>query len=151
VNTTTAATFAALLATLYAAHTLADHVLGQTDTQALSKAAPGWAGWYALGRHLAGYHLVLAVMVAVTWSTLALPLSGAGVAAGLAVSVVTHAVWDRRWPVAWVLTHTRARAFADLGLVNEHGEVRWRPGMYAADQALHTACLWAAALIAVTL
>jgi hypothetical protein len=43
VNTTTAATFAALLATLYAAHTLADHVLGQTDTQALSKAAPGWA------------------------------------------------------------------------------------------------------------
>ncbi len=131
--TTTTATFAALLATLYAAHTLADHVLGQTDTQAQAKANPGTAGWYALGRHLAGYHLVVVAMVTTTWAVLDLPLSATGAAAGLAVSVVTHALWDRRWPVAWVLTRTGGRAFADLALVNEYSDVRWRPGMYTAD------------------
>ncbi len=141
---TTAATFAALLGTLYAAHQLADHVAGQTDTQAAAKATRGRRGWTALARHVAAYHLILTVMVTIVWGVLDLSLSAGGVAAGLAVSVVTHAVWDRRTPVRWLLRHTGSPRFADLAAGGLNG-------MYLADQALHVACLWAAALLAVTL
>jgi hypothetical protein len=61
----TAALFAAVFATLYAGHMLADHVLGQTDRQALGKSAPGWRGWGWCLAHVAQYHLVLAAMLAV--------------------------------------------------------------------------------------
>ncbi|OHV49320.1 DUF3307 domain-containing protein [Pseudofrankia sp. BMG5.36] len=139
-----AATFAALTITAYAAHTLADHVLGQTDRQAAAKALPGRAGWAALARHVGAYHLVMAAMCTVTVAALALPISPAGAAAGLAISIATHTVWDRRTPVRWVLEHTGAARFAALA---DHG----LNGMYLADQALHTACLWAAALTATAL
>jgi hypothetical protein len=134
-------TFAVLFAAAFAAHQLGDHVLGQTDAQARDKAAPGRAGWSALGRHLAGYHLVQAVMVGLTVAALGVPLSPAGAAVGLAVSVVTHGLWDRRRPVRWVLRNTGAPRFADLMGTGMNG-------MYLADQALHIGCLWAATLLA---
>ncbi|WP_163554651.1 DUF3307 domain-containing protein [Candidatus Frankia alpina] len=136
--------FGTLFATVYAAHMLADHVAGQTDRQAANKARPGVAGWRALGAHLLGYHLVLVGMVALAVVVLGVPLSASGAVGGLAVSVVTHGVWDRRRPVAWVLHHFRAPEFAALA---DHG----LNGMYLADQSLHVACLWAGCLLAVAL
>lgn len=139
-----AATFAALLATAYAAHQLADHVIGQTDSQAAAKAAPGRAGWLALARHVGAYHLIQIVMVGLTVAVLGLPLSLPGALAGMAISAGTHLLWDRRTPVRWVLDHVGAPRFARLA---DHG----LNGMYLADQALHVACLWAAALTVVAL
>lgn len=135
-----AATFAAVAVTLAAGHQVADHVLGQTDRQAVGKAAPGWQGWRANLAHVAQYHAVLAAMLGAAWSLLDLSLSVGGVAAGLAVSVATHAILDRRWPVRWLLEHTGSAPFARLagGGIN---------GLYLADQALHYGCLWVAALL----
>jgi hypothetical protein len=67
------------------------------------------------------------------------PLTVAGMVAGLGFSAVTHAILDRRWPVRWILQHVGAPEFADLKT----------PicGMYLADQALHYGCLWVAALL----
>ncbi len=134
-----AVTFAVLGVTVYAAHQLADHVLGQTDGQAVAKAGPGRAGWTALGRHIGQYHAVMVVMVTLTVAVLRVPLSPAGAAAGLAISVATHLLWDRRRPVRWLLIHTGGARFADLAAGG-------MSGMYLADQALHVASLWLAAL-----
>lgn len=139
-----AALFAALFAAAYSAHQLADHVTGQTDRVAATKANPGRAGWTALAVHLAAYHLTQVVMVAVTAIVLDLPLTPVGAGAGLAVSVMTHGLWDRRRTVRWVLEHTGSPRLAAL---TEHG----MNGLYLADQALHVACLWAAALLATAL
>ncbi|MFY1652469.1 DUF3307 domain-containing protein [Solwaraspora sp. WMMB762] len=134
-----AVVFAVVAATLHAAHQLADHVFGQTDAQAANKAAAGLSGWRHLAGHVAAYHLVVAVMLGVTVWVLDLPVSVAGVVAGLAFSAVTHAVLDRRWPVRWILARTGSEAFAD--------RVAPTCGMYLADQALHYGCLWVAALL----
>ncbi|MEO3820982.1 DUF3307 domain-containing protein [Plantactinospora sp. B24E8] len=134
-----AVVFAVVLATFYAAHHLADHVFGQTDKQAAHKAAPGWEGWRHLLGHVGAYHLVVMVMLAITVVALDLPVTVAGLAAGVGFSAITHAFLDRRWPVRWILTHTGGAAFAD----------RQAPicGMYLADQSLHSACLWVSALL----
>jgi hypothetical protein len=132
--------YVASLATLYAGHQVADHVLGQTDRQACGKAAPGWPGWRANLAHVAAYHLVLAAMYAATVLVVDLPVHPVGLAGGFAFSAVTHAVLDRRWPVRWVLEHTGSGPFARLA---DHG----LNGMYLADQALHYGCLWVAALL----
>ncbi len=139
-----AATFASIAATLYAAHQVADHVFGQTDRQAAGKAGDGWAGWRHNLCHVAAYHAVAAVMVAVAVVVLDVPVTATGAAAGLAVSAVSHAVLDRRWPVRWLLEHTGSTPFSRLagGGLN---------GMYLADQALHYGCLWVAALLVATL
>lgn len=135
----TATVFAAIAATLYAAHQLADHVLGQTDRLAGNKAAPGWAGWKHNLGHVGLYHLVMAVMLTATITVLHLPVTAVGVTAGLGFSAVTHAFLDRRWPIRWLLTHLGSPDFA----------TRTAPvcGMYLADQSLHIACLWASALL----
>ncbi len=138
------ATFATLAATAYAAHTLADHVGGQTDRQAALKATAGRAGWAALARHVGAYHLILTAMCGAVVAVFGLPVSPAGVAVGLVISAATHALWDRRTPVRWLLEHTGGRQFAQLA-------DRGLNGMYLTDQALHTFCLWAAALATVTL
>jgi hypothetical protein len=134
-----ALTFAVLAVTLYAAHQLADHVLGQTDDQAAHKADPGLSGWRHIAGHVGAYHLVMAVMVAIAAVALNLPVTAAGLVAGFAFSAITHAFLDRRWPVRWLLEHTGAADFAD----------RQSPicGMYLADQSLHYACLWISALL----
>ncbi len=139
---TRAVTSAALLVTLFAAHQLADHVLGQTDAQARLKTTPGPAGWATLGRHLAAYHAV--VVVAVTVVGLDLRLSASGASAGLLISVLTHALWDRRTAVRWLLTRTGGGNFAKLARNGMNG-------MYLADQSLHAASLWLAALVATLL
>jgi hypothetical protein len=135
--------FAVGAATFYAGHQLADHVLGHTDKQAAHKAGPGWNGLRHLLGHVVAYHLVLVVMLAILGLALHLPVSFAGVAAGIGFSAITHAILDRRWPVRWILTHTGSPDFAD----------RQAPicGMYLADQSLHYGCLWVSALLVAAL
>ena len=145
----TLATFATVWAVLAVGHNLADHVLGQNDHQARHKAAPTAAevaagahphqGWGACLAHVTHYHLVLGALVALVWLVLPLPLTWSGLSAGLAVSAVTHAFLDRRWPVRWLLRRTGSAGFAELrsGGMN---------GMYLSDQALHQTALLIAAL-----
>ena len=136
--TTTAVTFAAVAATLQAAHQLGDHI-AQTDKDAANKAAPGRHGWRHILTHVATYHLTVLVMLYATTTLLHLPVTALGVITGVGFSAATHAFIDRRWPVRWLLNHTGSAAFAD----------RQTPicGMYLADQSLHYACLWASALL----
>ncbi len=135
-----AATFAVVLLVLYVGHQLGDHV-AQTDKQAEGKSGPGRRGWAAMAGHLAGYHVTMAVLLVGTTAVLRLPLSGWGIAAGLAFSVATHALLDRRWPVRALLRATGSPNFAELTT----------PvcGMYAADQALHLLALLVSALLIV--
>lgn len=142
-----ATVFAVVLATLIAGHQVADHVLGQTDRQAVGKALPGWEGWRHNLEHVALYHAVLFGMLSITIQVLELPVSLWGKLAGLAFSAVTHAVIDRRWPVRWLLDHTGSAPFARLG--TETPSMVGLNGMYLADQALHYGCLWVAALLVV--
>lgn len=106
----TLATFGAVWAVLAVGHNLTDHVIGQTDRQAAGKGAPSATdvadgvsprrGWGACLAHVAQYHLVMVVPVALVWAVLPLELSWPGLVTGFAVSAVTHAFFDRRWPVA---------------------------------------------------
>ncbi|MFI1361814.1 hypothetical protein [Streptomyces griseochromogenes] len=146
----TLATFGAVWTVLAVGHNLADHVFGQSDHQAANKGAPSATdvaddvnprkGWAACLSHVAQYHLVMAVMVGLVWAVLPLQMSWAGLVAGLAVSVVTHAFFDRRWPVRWLLQHTGSPAFAELRAAGMNG-------MYLTDQALHQTALLVSALL----
>ncbi|MFC9225030.1 DUF3307 domain-containing protein [Streptomyces hygroscopicus] len=146
----TLATFAAVRGVLSVGHNLADHVIGQTDRQAAGKAAPSAAevadgvsprrGWGACLGHVAQYHLVMAVTLALVWAVLPLQVSFTGLAAGLAVSAVTHAFFDRRWPVCWLLEHVGSKGFAELKAAGLNG-------MYLTDQALHQTALLVSALL----
>lgn len=121
---------------LLCGHFLGDWVV-QTDWMAANKA---WVeGDYAAGprywttvranqAHCLTYHLTMAAFVVPVWHTW-------GTAAALAVSWVTHGFIDRRWPVRWLMRHTRSPGFS---------EQLW--GVIATDQALHLTIL---ALIAV--
>ena len=133
-------TFAAVAVTLTAAHWIADHVLGQTDKQAMGNAKPGWEGWQHITGHVFLYHAVMLFMLGVARHVLDLQISGAGTAAGIAFSMVTHAFLDRRWPVVWILRHTGSAPYAETP-----------EGRYAADQALHYFCLWVSALLVVSI
>ncbi|MGW6877126.1 hypothetical protein ACWGHA_32875 [Streptomyces xanthophaeus] len=146
----TLATFEAVWAVLSVGHNLADHVIGQTDQQAEGKAAPSAAevadgvsprrGWGACLRHIAQYHLVMAVTLALAWAVLPLQMSWTCLAAGLALSAVTHAFFDRRWPVRWLLEHVGSKGFAELKAAGMNG-------MYLTDQALHQTALLTSALL----
>src|SRR5437899_8741263 len=107
----TALRFAAVYATLHAAHQLGDHI-AQTDDQAARKTQPG--GWGAMSRHVGGYHIVAVVMLLAADRILGLGLRPRYAAAGLGLSAATHALLDRRWPVRWISCHTGSPAFAGL-------------------------------------
>lgn len=124
--------FAVILPTLYAAHTVADHVV-QTDHQAARKAE----SWRAMAGHVGGYQLTQAAAVAAILRLTGLRASGPGLVAGSLLSAVTHAFLDRRWPVRAILRATRSPSFADM--------VSPLHGQYLADQALHHGCLLLAA------
>lgn len=144
------ATFAAVFAVLMTGHTVADHVIGQTDRQAAGKGAPTreqiaagthrHSGWGACLGHVGAYHLVLAGLLGAAWLVLPLTLSWAGVGAGLGWSAVTHALLDRRWPVRLILQATGSPKFAEMRTAGMNG-------MYLADQALHTLALAISAVL----
>lgn len=107
------------LALLWSAHLLGDWVV-QTDWQATNKTS----SWRAMGAHLLGYHLLLAVAL-----ILAVPAWWYALVVGV-VSFATHGLLDRRWPVIWLMQHTGSAPFARTG---------W--GVLAVDQALHLSIL----------
>ncbi|NYE44267.1 hypothetical protein [Streptomyces fulvorobeus] len=74
------------------------------------------------------------------WIVLPLQMSWTGLVAGFAVSAATHAFFDRRWPVRWLLEHVGSKGFASL----KSGGMN---GMYLADQALHQTALLVTALL----
>ncbi len=134
-----AVVFAAGLATMYAAHQVADHVFGQTDKQAANKTKPGKEGYTALLGHVGLYHLIIIAMLLVTIAVLNLPVTMLGFCLAIMFSAVTHAILDRRWPVKWILDNTGSPEFAKML------QPLW--GMYASDQGLHYFCLWISALL----
>jgi hypothetical protein len=144
------ATFAAVYATLRAAHDLGDHVL-QTSDQALGKAATdGWGR--AMAGHVGGYHAAQVAGLLAADRALGLSLRSSRVALALALSVGTHALLDRRWPVRRLLELTgSAGPWAEgTHVAAEPGSTAPVPlhGPYLADQALHHLVLWLVALVA---
>lgn len=132
---TAAAVLAAVSAAYTAGHWAGDYWV-QHEWQAVGKAAPGWPGRRACATHVATYTATLAL----AWWWLALPLSPAWIAAGLAVSAVTHYAADRRRPLRWLAARVGKLAHHDLG-------EGLATGAACLDQAWHWWWLFAAALI----
>ncbi|WP_420124367.1 transcriptional regulator [Nakamurella sp.] len=130
------ADFAAAFAALYAAHQVADHWV-QTQRQADRKGLPGWAGRIACAAHVASYTLTAAVALTLVAAATGWRPNLLAVAAGLAVSAVSHYVADRRTPL---------RRLADL-LGKDPAWLERGGGLYALDQSWHVGWLFVAALI----
>lgn len=129
-----AATFAAGGFALLVGHTVGDHLV-QTDHQAAHKAK----SWRAMAGHVGSYQLTCATALAAVQAVTGIRPSWRHVVAGHLFSAATHALLDRRWPVQKILRATGSPRFAELQIpIN---------GMYQADQSLHHACLFVAALI----
>lgn len=131
--------FAVSLATMYAAHDIADHVLAQTDKMAANKVKSGIEGWTAILQHVGLYHIVMAIMLIVTFLALGLSIPVWGFIAAISFSFITHAVIDRRWPVRILLEKIGSPGFAKM--------LSPICGMYQADQSIHKTCLWISALL----
>ncbi|MEU2571770.1 MULTISPECIES: hypothetical protein [Streptomyces] len=91
---TPAARFAAVYALLTASHEVADYWV-QQDRDAVAKGGHGHEGRAACARHVASYTATQAAALAAAGPALGLRLDWRRVAAGLAVSAVTHYVADR--------------------------------------------------------
>jgi hypothetical protein len=125
--------FASLFVLLYVAHLAADYPL-QTDHQAAHKAQCSAAGWRANAAHAATHVVACGVALAVAAVVLG---ESAGAWASVAALVwigATHAVIDRRWPVARWMRFARQAGFA------QHG------GAAHVDQTAHVLVLVVAAL-----
>lgn len=125
--------FATIFILLYVGHLLSDYPL-QTDHQAGHKADCGAAGWRANLAH-AGTHLVICgLMLAVGVLVLDVEVGVAPASAALLWIAGTHAVIDRRWPVARWMVFARQAKWA------QHG------GAAHVDQTFHITALAIAAL-----
>lgn len=130
-----AATFAAVFATLYAAHQVADHWI-QTQHQADCKGQPGWAGRLACAAHVATYTATAVLALVFLIAGTGLRLDPSGVTVGLGISAVTHYIADRRTPLRWLADRLRkSPAWLDKA-----------GGMYALDQSWHVGWLFITAL-----
>ncbi|MEV0608151.1 DUF3307 domain-containing protein [Polymorphospora rubra] len=142
------ATFAAVFAALFVAHSVGDHWI-QTQHQADHKGLPGWAGRIACAAHVATYTATAVVALAAVALVLDLPLHLGQVAAGLTVSAVTHYIADRRWPLRWLACKTGSERFWVLGAprADHNDNPSLGTGAYALDQSWHHGWLLVAALI----
>lgn len=149
-----AAELAALFAALFVGHTVGDHWV-QTQEQANRKGLPGWPGRIACATHVATYTLTQAVAIAAVALRVDLTLQPGQLAAGLAVSAVSHYVADRRAPLlrlAELLQPTTGKAdFYRLGACRpgHDDNPSIGTGAYALDQSWHIGWLLAAALVMV--
>jgi hypothetical protein len=139
---------AAVTATLYAAHQVADHWV-QTQRQADCKGRPGWPGRIACAGHVASYTLTglvaLALLAGVTgWRPEAWPL-----VAGMAINAATHYIADRRTPLRWLADHTGSARFYALGTprAGRDDNPTLGTGAYALDQSWHIGWIWVSALV----
>jgi hypothetical protein len=142
------AAFAAVFVTLFVAHQVADHWI-QTQHQADCKGLPGWPGRIACAAHVTSYTLTaLVALVAVVLST-DLDVRPGQVAAGLAISAVTHYIADRRIPLKRLADLVGAGRFYNLGIPRPgYGDnPSLGTGSYARDQSFHYLFLGVAALV----
>lgn len=153
-----AARFGAIMAMLWAAHDIADHVV-QTDHQAATKSGD----WRGMAGHIGTYHLTQVAAIAALRGLGVRP-TPARMIMGILFSAGSHAFLDRRWPVTRLLERTGSARFADpevrvwghmadAEIVFDHvHEMRGSGplplhGPYLADQALHHVCLAVVAYI----
>jgi hypothetical protein len=130
---------AAVFAALYVAHQVADHWV-QSQHQADTKGTSGWRGRLACAGHVATYTATaLLAVVALAWRT-GLTLTPATLAAGLAVSAVTHYIADRRTPLRVIADHVGKSVFYRLNTAGMNGA-------YLLDQSWHIGWLFVAALV----
>ncbi|MEU7822935.1 transcriptional regulator [Catellatospora sp. NPDC049133] len=148
------ALIAAVWAALAASHPVADHWM-QTAHQATHKDLPGWVGRLACARHVATYTATngafLAPVIAAGYMwTGHMIVSPVQLAAGLAVSAITHYVADRRLPLRRI-----AEAVGSGGYFQHNakpladGRFEYGPGSgaFELDQAWHKGWLWVATAI----
>ncbi|MFJ5602368.1 helix-turn-helix domain-containing protein [Micromonospora parva] len=130
-----AGAFAAVFATLYVAHQIADHWV-QTQWQADTKGQLNWLGRLACAAHVGTYTLTAVVALAAMLLATGLRLDPWGVTVGLTVSAVSHYIADRRVPL---------RRLADA-LKKNPAWLERGGGLYAMDQSWHIGFLFVAAL-----
>jgi hypothetical protein len=142
------AVFAAVFVALFVAHQVADHWV-QTQHQADCKGRPGWPGRIACAAHVATYTATALLALAALRHTLDVPLSPGRVAAGLAVSAVTHYIADRRTPLRRLAELTGSARFYALGTCRDDCDDKpcLGTGAYALDQSFHYLFLFVAALV----
>ncbi len=148
--TSRAAKFAAAFAGLLAAHNIADYWV-QHGADACDKQKPGTEGRRACVRHVATYTITTGLTVTVLDVALNLGLSSRGIAAGQAVSAVTHYLVDRGAPLRRIAAHTGSTDFIErITVVRKPGanpaDVGPGTGAYALDQSWHIGWLAVAAL-----
>lgn len=146
-----AATFAAVFAALYAAHSFGDHWYGQTHAQALGKGAHTRQGRMHCVKHvllLAGHKVAFILLMELATG---LRLPWPALLLGLAVDGVSHYWADRRFTLAWLAEKTGKGAFYKLGADTVDKDGKPAPtlgtGAYALDQSFHVLFLFIAALI----
>ncbi|MFF8423349.1 transcriptional regulator [Streptomyces sp. NPDC015680] len=151
----TAAVFAAVFTALWVAHTVGDH-WAQTPAQSTTKGQRSRAGRLACTRHVTTLTLTKALLLALTAAALDLPLSIAGVTAGLTLDAASHWWADRRFTLARLAEATGKGEFYRLGTgahpahpVTAEGDPAGHlgTGAYALDQSFHALFLFFAALI----
>ncbi|WP_326768130.1 DUF3307 domain-containing protein [Streptomyces sp. NBC_01591] len=125
--------FADLAFLLYVGHLIADYPL-QTDHQAECKAGPGVKGWTANASHASTHVVVCALLLALGSTVLGWRLPLLPTLAAVLWIGATHAVIDRRWPVAAWMRLARQSTWAANG------------GAAHVDQTAHIAALLVAAL-----
>ncbi|MEV1107081.1 DUF3307 domain-containing protein [Micromonospora sp. NPDC049751] len=142
------AAFAAVFVALFVAHQVADHWI-QTQHQADCKGRPGWPGRIACAAHVATYTLTALVALAALALSTDLDSSPGKVAAGLAISAVTHYIADRRTPLKRLAELTGSAKFYALGCPRpgRDDNPSLGTGSYALDQSFHYLFLFVAALV----
>ncbi|WP_436759301.1 DUF3307 domain-containing protein [Streptosporangium sp. V21-05] len=135
----TAATFAAVFAALYAAHSFGDHWV-QTHRQACGKGAPTRAGRAACAWHVVTLTLTKMIAVSLVIAVTDLRLNGPWLCAGLLVDAGSHYWADRRVTLARLAERIGKGGFYRMG-------DGLASGAYALDQSFHVLWLFIAALI----
>jgi hypothetical protein len=159
---TAAAVFAAVFIALYIAHSVGDHWV-QTSHQAAHKGendrTPGQssrAGRIACTLHVLGLTITKGIALTAVVLVLNLPVTAAGVAAGLSIDAATHWWADRRSTLAWLAKVTGKTEFYNLGTPAHPvapATAKGTPaahlgtGAYALDQSFHHLFLGIAALL----
>lgn len=140
--------FAAVFATLCVAHQVGDHWV-QTEWQAATKGQPGRRGREACLMHVLTYTLTASVSLSVLYWTTGVTEPMWRLLAGLAVSVVTHYIADRRTPLQRIAGWVGRRDFYTLGAprTGRDDNPTLGTGAYALDQSWHYGWLFIAALI----
>jgi hypothetical protein len=149
-QTATAASFAAVAVSFYAAHHVGDQWV-QTHHQAMHKGLPGWRGRLPCLRHVYTYTLTTLAFVTGVTTLLGLTVTPWGLLAGQALSAVTHYWADRRSTLGRLADTIGKGEYYRLGSPREGHDDNPSigTGAYALDQSWHIAWLAVAALITV--